>query len=100
VQDQPTVKFEGAEDHACYVIFMTDPDAPSRADPRFREWWHWILTGVKGSDLKVGDLSKGKTHWDYVGAGPPEGSGLHRYVIAMLVFSCQYFLVYFLNRIF
>ncbi len=60
---------------------MTDPDAPRRDDPRFREWWHWIRTNVPGSDLRKGDLSKGEEHWTYVGAGPPQDTGLHRYVI-------------------
>merc|ERR1711991_93436 len=82
-KDQPTVKWEDAQDHASYVIFMTDPDAPSRGDARFREWWHWIVTNVPGKDLKNGDLSKGNQHWQYVGAGPPEGTGLHRYVICI-----------------
>ncbi len=40
VQEPPTVSYDGAEEHASYVIVMTDPDAPSRSDPRFREWWH------------------------------------------------------------
>jgi phosphatidylethanolamine-binding protein (PEBP) family uncharacterized protein len=62
---------------------MTDPDAPRRDDPRFREWWHWIRTNVSGADLQKGDLSNGEEHWSYVGAGPPQDTGLHRYVIVI-----------------
>lgn len=81
VQDAPKVQFADAQEHASYVIFMTDPDAPSRNNAQFREWWHWIVTNVPGKDLRAGDLSKGKEHWSYVGAGPPEKTGLHRYVL-------------------
>ena len=81
VQNAPKVQFADAEEHASYVIFMTDPDAPSRNEPTFREWWHWIVVNVPGKDLKTGDLSKGQEHWAYVGAGAPQGTGLHRYVV-------------------
>ena len=57
-----------------------DPDAPTRKAPIMREWQHWIVINVPGDDV-----SKGETLTDYVGAGPPQGSGLHRYVI--LVFK-------------
>lgn len=60
---------------------MTDPDAPTRSDPRFREWWHWIQTNIPGPALKAGKVSEGLEHWTYVPPGPPEGTGLHRYVI-------------------
>jgi len=26
-----------------YTLVMTDPDAPSRNDPKFGEWRHWIV---------------------------------------------------------
>jgi len=54
---------------------MTDPDAPSRKEPKFREWHHWLVVNIPGNDISKGDaLSM------YVGSGPPEGTGLHRYV--------------------
>jgi len=54
---------------------MTDPDAPSRQDPKFREWHHWLVGNIQG-----GNISKGDVLSAYVGSGPPEGTGLHRYV--------------------
>ena len=26
-----------------YTLVMTDPDAPSRQTPKFREWRHWVV---------------------------------------------------------
>lgn len=26
-----------------YTLVMTDPDAPSRADPKFRQFRHWVV---------------------------------------------------------
>ncbi|XP_039270939.2 phosphatidylethanolamine-binding protein homolog F40A3.3-like [Styela clava] len=59
---------------------MTDPDAPSRDEPKFREWYHWGVINIPGNDV-----SKGEEIAAYVGAGPPKGTGKHRYVI--LVFK-------------
>lgn len=56
-------------------IYYSDPDAPSRKDPKFREVLHWLVVNVPGSDL-----SKGETVAGYRGSGPPKDTGLHRYV--------------------
>ncbi|GAB6024935.1 hypothetical protein CHUAL_010037 [Chamberlinius hualienensis] len=74
VKDQPTVQYE-ADPGKWYTFVMTDPDAPSRADPKFGEWLHWLVVNIPGNDL-----SKGEVIDDYIGSGPPPGSGLHRYV--------------------
>jgi len=47
-----------------YTLSLTDPDAPSRADPKFREWWHWLVVNIPGSDI-----SKGEAILQYVGSG-------------------------------
>lgn len=39
------------------------------------QWHHWLVGNVPGNDI-----SKGETLSAYVGSGPPEGTGLHRYV--------------------
>ncbi|XP_030759703.1 protein D3-like [Sitophilus oryzae] len=75
VKDAPTVTWS-AEPEAFYTLCMTDPDAPSRSNPKFREWRHWLVGNIPGSDVSKGEVLTG-----YVGAGPPKGSGLHRYVI-------------------
>ncbi|CAH1155348.1 unnamed protein product [Phaedon cochleariae] len=74
VKDVPTVKWE-ADKSAFYTVCMTDPDAPSRKEPKFREWHHWLVGNVPGSDV-----GKGEVLSQYVGSGPPQGTGLHRYV--------------------
>lgn len=75
VKDTPSVKWE-AEDSTYYTLAMVDPDAPSRAEPTYREVNHWLVANVQGNDLSTGDVITG-----YVGSGPPKGSGLHRYVL-------------------
>lgn len=74
VKDQPTVTF-AADPNAFYTLIMTDPDAPSRKDPKHREWQHWMVGNIPG-----GKIDEGETLAAYVGSGPPQGTGLHRYV--------------------
>lgn len=57
------------------VSIPSDPDAPSRSDPKWREWRHWVVVNIPGSEV-----AKGEEVAAYIGAGPPEGTGLHRYV--------------------
>eukprot|EP00057_Strongylocentrotus_purpuratus_P016071 XP_011670545.1 PREDICTED: protein D2 [Strongylocentrotus purpuratus] len=75
VKDAPTMTWP-TEEGALYTVVMTDPDAPSRADPKFREWRHWIVVNVPGTDV-----SKGLVYAPYIGSGPPKDTGLHRYVL-------------------
>jgi hypothetical protein len=77
VKDQPAIQWD-AETNAFYTLCMTDPDAPSRQNPKFREWHHWLVGNIPGSDI-----SKGDTLSQYVGSGPPQGTGLHRYVFLL-----------------
>uniref|UniRef100_A0A1I7XPT8 Phosphatidylethanolamine-binding protein n=1 Tax=Heterorhabditis bacteriophora TaxID=37862 RepID=A0A1I7XPT8_HETBA len=56
-------------------LFLLDPDAPSRKEATFREWHHWLIVNIPGDNLKKGDVLA-----DYIGSGPPKGTGLHRYV--------------------
>jgi len=76
VQGRPTtVEWEGCDPSKLYTLALTDPDAPSRKDPKFREWHHFLVVNMKGNDI-----SSAKVMSDYVGSGPPKGTGLHRYV--------------------
>ncbi|XP_044763039.1 phosphatidylethanolamine-binding protein homolog F40A3.3-like [Coccinella septempunctata] len=74
VKDIPSVKWT-ADASTLYTLCMTDPDAPSRKEPTYREWHHWLVGNIPGNDV-----SKGETLSAYVGSGPPQGTGLHRYV--------------------
>lgn len=75
VQNSPTISFD-ANPNAFYTVVMLDPDAPTRKDPKYSQWLHWLAVNVPGQDLS----QKGEVLAEYVGAGPPEGSGLHRYI--------------------
>ena len=74
VKDKPTVQFE-ADPHKFYTLVMTDPDAPSRIEPTYREFKHWVVVNIPGSDV-----AQGEELAEFVGSGPPMGTGLHRYV--------------------
>ncbi|XP_051954398.1 phosphatidylethanolamine-binding protein 1 [Xyrauchen texanus] len=76
VQNCPTsIEWEGCDPSKLYTLALTDPDAPSRKDPKFREWHHFLVINMKGNDISSGCVMS-----DYVGSGPPKGTGLHRYV--------------------
>ena len=81
---KPKNKTAGLEwDHSregsrCLLLrsfFTVDPDAPSRADPKWGEWRHWLVVNIPGCEV-----SKGEVLSVYIGSGPPQGTGLHRYV--------------------
>lgn len=79
VQARPTVSFDPQDTQAFYSVIMQDPDAPSRADPKFREWHHWWVGNIPGNKV-----SEGEELSQYVGSGPPPNTGLHRYVFVVL----------------
>ncbi|XP_072520934.1 phosphatidylethanolamine-binding protein 1-like [Salminus brasiliensis] len=75
VQNRPTlIEWEGCDPSKLYTLILTDPDAPSREDPAIREWHHFLVVNMKGNNVSSGCVMS-----DYVGSGPPKGSGLHRY---------------------
>ncbi|KAG5463824.1 MAG: protein D1, partial [Olpidium bornovanus] len=75
--NQPVVTFSSSGP-GTYTLVMTDPDAPSRKDPKFGEWRHWVVTDITGGDVK-----NGKILTSYHGPAPPAGSGKHRYVFLL-----------------
>uniref|UniRef100_G3PMG7 Phosphatidylethanolamine binding protein 1 n=1 Tax=Gasterosteus aculeatus TaxID=69293 RepID=G3PMG7_GASAC len=71
VQRRPTaIDWEGCDPSKMYTLALTDPDAPSRKDPKFREWHHFLVVNMKGNDVSSGCVVS-----DYVGSGPPKGTG-------------------------
>lgn len=70
VKDIPEVQWN-AEDGSFYLLCMTDPDAPSRKEPTYREWHHWLVGNIPGSKI-----AEGETLSEYVGSGPPEGKDI------------------------
>ena len=75
VVDRPRVHYN-VRANRFYALFMIDLDAPSRATPVAAQWLHWLVLNIPGRDL-----SRGETIVEYVGAAPPQGTGLHRYIV-------------------
>lgn len=63
------------------MLVLTDPDAPSRDDPKWSQVCHWIATGVSvGSSItSLDDVI------EYKPPGPPPKTGKHRYVFLVYV---------------
>ncbi|KAM0519930.1 hypothetical protein ACHAQF_006086 [Verticillium nonalfalfae] len=64
-----------------YVLTLTDPDAPSRGDPKWGEFCHWIATGlsISASASRLEDVL------EYKPPAPPEKTGPHRYILIAFV---------------
>ena len=76
VKNRPTsITWDGLDPGKLYTLVLTDPDAPSRKDPKYREWHHFLVVNMKGNNISSGTVLS-----DYVGSGPPKGTGLHRYL--------------------
>ncbi|KAI9749518.1 MAG: hypothetical protein M4579_006838, partial [Chaenotheca gracillima] len=102
VQTKPTVLLQAdpdsevAED-TLFTVIMTDPDAPSRQDPKWSEMCHWIATNITllpsanssphpDADLPSRSLRPAPAELiEYYPPGPPPKTGPHRYVF--LVFK-------------
>ncbi|CAG8951567.1 hypothetical protein HYFRA_00007483 [Hymenoscyphus fraxineus] len=71
------------------TIALTDPDAPSRENPKWGEMCHWIgiVTLGKGKegvlDVEVGEGVEDELV-EYKPPGPPEKTGYHRYIFVLL----------------
>ncbi|ELK27228.1 Phosphatidylethanolamine-binding protein 1 [Myotis davidii] len=67
------ISWDGLDPSKLYTLVLTDPDAPSRKDPKFREWHHFLVVNMKGNHISSGTVLS-----DCVGSGLPKG--LHCYV--------------------
>lgn len=105
LQDQPTLTLSDDTDpdgfsasDLTYVVTLTDPDAPSRDDPKWSEMCHWIAANLTVAEKTVSILPVpffGANDYDtksgpddvveYKPPGPPPKTGKHRYVF--LVFA-------------
>ncbi|EMC93277.1 hypothetical protein BAUCODRAFT_234964 [Baudoinia panamericana UAMH 10762] len=72
------------------TVAMTDPDAPSREDPKWSEICHWIATHIQLTDPRDNMSARGgwskdpETVMPYFGPKPPAETGKHRYVLVAL----------------
>lgn len=62
--------------HLLLPSATADPDAPSRAKPIRREFLHFLVGNIPGNDVSKGDIL-----FDYIGAGPPQGTGKHNLLV-------------------
>ncbi|KAE8619323.1 hypothetical protein XENTR_v10009720 [Xenopus tropicalis] len=79
VWDYPLLRYSKAQPGLKYVLIMVDPDAPSRWDPKYRYWRHWVLTDIPGWQLLSGRDLTGNDISAYRRPSPPPGTGYHRY---------------------
>ena len=35
---------------------MTDPDAPTRTNPKMAEWQHWLVVNIPGNKVEEGEV--------------------------------------------
>lgn len=71
VQKEPLVNFKPPA-NKFYTTIMFDPDAPSKKEPVYKNWLHWLK--VNNND----------TLMNFKPSSPPPGSGPHRYCICVL----------------
>ncbi|KAI1647850.1 PEBP-like protein [Daldinia loculata] len=94
VQDEPTITVRQSHSSSLsaeqrsgvtYTIIITDPDAPSRDNPEWSEFCHFIATGVdiSSSESAALRLSSLKDIIPYKPPGPPPKTGKHRYVFLL-----------------
>ena len=77
---EPQISFDGVDASKEYTLIMVDPDAPNPANPIQKYWLHWLVTDIKGSDIKDGKIGGGVMV--YNGPSPPIGE--HRYQLLLL----------------
>ena len=98
---QPAIKLYSGSPHAnhddpTYIITITDPDAPSHADPKWSEVCHFIATNMPAPrplpDRRMGPSYQATSSqvglidiMPYKPPAPPPKTGKHRYVF--LVFT-------------
>ncbi|CAO3632356.1 unnamed protein product [Cunninghamella echinulata] len=79
----PQIRFIPAEEDAEYTLFLIDPDAPSRADPKNGPFRHWVVTNIPGSSQEQIYTATSLHTTTYMGPKPPGDTGNHRYVFLL-----------------
>ncbi|KAI0111525.1 PEBP-like protein [Daldinia grandis] len=94
VQDEPTITVRRSHSSSSsgekrsgvtYTIAITDPDAPSRDNPEWSEFCHFVAAGVDipSSESAALRLSSLKDIMPYKPPSPPPKTGKHRYVFLL-----------------
>ncbi|KAI1209502.1 PEBP-like protein [Annulohypoxylon truncatum] len=97
VQNEPTITVRRGgsasssgvrgNSNVTYTIIITDPDAPSRENPEWSEFCHFIATDVEISSSETSAAVRSSSLKDivpYKPPGPPPKTGKHRYVFLLL----------------
>ncbi|KAI9480991.1 MAG: phosphatidylethanolamine-binding protein [Benjaminiella poitrasii] len=77
--ETPKVTFVAPDQDAQYTLLVVDPDAPTKENPKWGPYRHWIVTNIPGS----GDFSQATEVEPYLGPGPPPKTGDHRYIFLL-----------------
>jgi phosphatidylethanolamine-binding protein len=64
-----------------FTLVLTDPDAPSREDPKWSQVCHWIATNITIGGSST--ITASSELMSYLPPGPPEGTGKHRYTFLL-----------------
>lgn len=70
-QELPKINFT-KNNNEKYTIIMVDPDAPSRKNPIYKYFLHWLV------------INNNEIIMDFTPPAPPKNSGPHRYFIFIL----------------
>lgn len=74
VYEVPLISWK-ADPTQYYTLIMFDPDAPTRDNPKYANLLLWTVVNVPGNRVE-----EGTTLCEYIGAIPPPGTGLHRFI--------------------
>lgn len=75
-KEQPKFEYNFEKD-TYYTLIMIDPDAPSKKNPIYKNWLHWIAGNIKSDGKTLSFV----TIVQYAKPSPPKNSGVHRYII-------------------
>ncbi|KAI0339202.1 PEBP-like protein [Trametopsis cervina] len=85
----PAEQADSQGEEVSYTLVMFDPDVPTRADPQFKTFRHWVITGLKSpadSSITTASSAALKTRpavTPYRPPGPRPASGVHRYTFLL-----------------
>ncbi|RCH91511.1 Phosphatidylethanolamine-binding protein 4 [Rhizopus azygosporus] len=77
--ETPNISFVAPDSDAQYTLLLIDPDAPSKQDPKWGPYRHWVVVNIPGS----ADFMAANQLTSYMGPAPPPKTGDHRYIFLL-----------------